>query len=92
MNITGRDIPQKPSQVGNQLDSLRKGIEEVHRRIDQMNDKISRVLLPIPPTDMNKKACEPPQGVPMANELQILSQKTWEAVERMDDLISRIDI
>lgn len=82
---------KKLSQIEKQKESIKKGVEEIHIRIDQLSERLYRILLPLVVENKQEEPIQP-LGVVIAQELSEISATTWDAVEKLNYLISRIDI
>ena len=79
------------SAIGEQLNWLEQGAEGLHSMLDELEARLSPILNPGPPTGADKEA-PPPFSVPMAASLAQANMRFSQGLNRLQELIGRIDL
>lgn len=86
----GPEDAVRVSEIQQQKGDIRRGIEEIHKRIDSLEERLGSILFSASPS--KEKEERPGLSVGLAMELSGMNDSIWNAVERLQNLYHRIDL
>lgn len=80
------------SQTRDQMDSLANVLEQLHKELSQLEERLTPVLYSMEPA-AHETPCQPmPVLAPLANDLRIMVDKVAQAIFRIDKLTRSLQL
>ena len=83
---------ERVGQVQEQSDYLETVTHHIGDQIEQLEERLTKVLGPSPPSDVNKKGTPEQELAPLAGFLRDRTQFLTSQVDWLRDIISRIEL
>lgn len=95
VNLGPRDATARESLTASQTARLDKHLEALHHIINELDARLSAVLMPeppAPPTGVGNAPSAPMPAVPLANMLAAMADRAGYACQRLQAVIGRIEV
>ena len=90
MNSDPGNVPQRQSQVSEQMDNLERGVSELSESVESLESRLSKVLTVQPPTTQGEKT--PDEIVELANGIRISKGRIVDITNKVQDILNRLEL
>jgi hypothetical protein len=85
--------PKAPPQITLRIEELARATETLHQNISELENRISAVLRPVPPSGEGGSTTQPtPDTAPLAMGIRELAARVLMAAQRIGALNSRVEL